>query len=498
MIMSMSPSTQSVSIRTTIRLRTAVTALAATLWLAGCALPLHHPGTSVELPQSWNETSVSHTDALALEKEWWQRYGSDELVGLVDMALAGSPDLAVATERVVQAEIALRSAGATLFPSIDLTASTTGRNTQSSSSSITDKSSSLALGISYEIDIWGTNLLNREAAHWQLTATRYDYEATRLSLVAGVVNAYTQLLSQRERLAIARDNLDIAERLFKIVEARFRFGAASALDVSRQHMTVLSQRDALIPMEEQEKQYRRALAILLGQVPQQFDVAGDTIDPLDIPDISVVFPFELLTRRPDLAAEEARLAASDANIEIARAALFPLKFSLGANIGASSTDFALLGLGSPITTSALTISIIQNIFDGGRLRGQVETNESQRRQLVETYRKTALTALKEVDDAYAAAARSEAQEMSQHAILAEAERTLRLSELRYREGSDTLTTLLDAQRSLFSVRDQLVQSRLMRLNASVDLYKALGGGWQAADLPGTDSRPEAVRDTSAG
>jgi len=451
--------------------------LVAVLALAGCALPVRHPGAAVAMPQSWEEATGRHASEAELERTWWRHYGSEELARMVDLALAGNPDLAVATERVIQAEITLRNAGATLYPTIDLTAATSANNTQSSSLSGTDRSSSAALGIRYEIDIWGTNLLNREAARWQLAATRYDYEATRLSLVAGVVNAYTQLLAQRIRLAIARDNLEIAERLFNIVEVRYRYGAASALDVSRQRMTVLAQRDALIPMQEQERQYRRALAILLGLVPQGFDVAGTTIEPLLVPGIDVVLPFELLVRRPDLAAAEARLAAADANIEIARAALFPLTFSLGANIGSSSTQLALMGLGSPVATTALTASIVQTIFDGGRLRGQVEINESQRRQLVETYRNTALTALKEVDDAYGAIARSATQEISQEAILVEAERTLRLSELRYREGSDTLTVLLDAQRALFTVRDQLIQSRLARLNASVDMYKALGGGW---------------------
>lgn len=458
--------------------------------LSGCAMPVKHPGAPMALPMAWNAAEAySATDTLPA-LDWWQGFGSTELSELVTTALADSPDLAVATERVIQAEISLRSAGASLFPSIDLGLNTSARDTQGGDSPGSARSSSANLAVSYEIDVWGSNLANREAAGWQLLATRYDHEATRLSLIAGVVNAYTQILAQRARLAIARDNLALAERLFAIVEARYRNGVASALDVSRQRTTVLAQRDALLPMETQEAQYRRALAILLGRLPQDFDVAAQNLDALQLPRIGVVQPFELLSRRPDIAANEARLAAADANIAVARAALFPLKFSLGASINATSGDFALAGLGAPVGTGVLTVSLMQAIFDGGRLRGQVESSESQRRQQLETYRKTVLTALKEVDDAYASATRSARQEVSQQAILRETERTLRLSELRYREGSDTLSTLLDAQRSLFSVRDQLAQLRLARLSAHVDLYKTLGGGWQA------DERPQAEPSTS--
>src|SRR5690606_17971476 len=162
-------------------------------------------------------------------------------------------------------------------------------------------------------------------------------------------------------------------------------------------------------------------------------------------------------------------------------ALFPLKLQIGLSSAVSSAQFGFGGLANPVNTANLTLSLMQAIFDGGRLRGQVQTSESQRRVLVENWRKAVLTALKEVDDALAAAERSRIQEGTQREIRDETARALRLSELRYKEGSDGLTTLLDAQRSLFSAEDQLVQQRLARLSATVDLYKALGGGWQHPD-----------------
>ncbi len=463
------------------RLRGAALALLAAGLLGGCALPLKHPGAQLDMPASWGETVAA--SERALEADWWRAFSATELETLVAEALSGSPDLAVATERVLQAEIAVRSAGASLFPTVNLNAATNRgevrQRTDQGTLATRNESSSAALAINYEIDIWGSNIANWQGSKATLSATRHDYEATRLSLAAGVANAYWQVLALRERLEIARQNLAIAERLFAIVEARYRYGAASALDLSRQRSTVLAARDALLPLEVQERQNLRALALLVGRVPQGFDVAGRSLYGVAVPQVAPARPAVLLVRRPDLAAAVASLAAADANIAVARAALFPLKLSIGLSSALSSAEFGLGGLSNPVNTANLTLSLMQAIFDGGRLRGQVQSSESQRRVLVENWRKAVLTALKEVDDALAAAERSRIQEGTQREIRDETARALRLSELRYKEGSDGLTTLLDAQRSLFSAEDQLVQQRAARLSAAVDLYKALGGGWRA-------------------
>ncbi|WP_230976252.1 efflux transporter outer membrane subunit [Pseudothauera nasutitermitis] len=453
-------------------------ALATAGLLAGCALPLKHPGAQLDLPASWAEAVPAGAAGQPAEPDWWRAFASAELEALIATALSGSPDLAVATERVLQAEIAVRSAGASLFPALDLNVTTGARDTRQDGTTTRTENSSAALAVSYEIDVWGSNIANWQGNKATLAATRFDYEATRLSLAAGVANAYWQVLVLRDRLAIARQNLEIAERLFAIVEARYRHGAASALDLSRQRSTVLSARDALLPLEVQERQSLRALALLVGRVPQGFDVAARGLDGLAVPEITPALPGELLVRRPDLAAAEARLAAADANIAVARAALFPLKLSIGLSSTLTSGEFALLGLGSPANAAGLTVSLMQALFDGGRLRGQVESSESQRRVLVENWRKAVLTSLKEVDDALSIAERGRVQEITQSEIRDETARALRLSEVRYKEGSDGLSTLLDAQRSLFSAEDQLVQQRAVRLGAAVDVYKALGGGWR--------------------
>jgi NodT family efflux transporter outer membrane factor (OMF) lipoprotein len=241
---------------------------------------------------------------------------------------------------------------------------------------------------------------------------------------------------------------------------------------------VLAQRAALLPLETQARQTAAALAVLLGRTPQGFapDAAGvaETLGELAIPEVAPGLPAELLARRPDLASAEAQLAAADANVAAARAALLP-GIQLSGSAGLAST--ALLSLANPANSLGLTAALAQTLFDGGRLRGQVETARSRRRELVETYRRAVYDALREVEEALGNTDRNRRQEETQLLIRDEALRGLRLAELRYREGADELLAVLDAQRTLFQAQDQLVQFRLARLSGAVDLFKALGGGW---------------------
>lgn len=453
-------------------------ALAAAITLAGCAAPIDHPRPAIELPTQWIEAAPGSS---TLQRDWWRGFQSTELERLIDAAQAGSPTLAIAAERVQQAEISVRSAGATLFPSVGIGGGTGAqRDDPPGASARTSRSTSVSLGISYEVDLWGRLAAGVQGAEASLAANRYDLETARLSLTTGVANAYFQVLALRMRLVIARENLGVAERVFKIVDARYRNGAASALDVSRQRITVLSQRAAILPLEVQERQTVSALAILLGRAPQTLQVATRSFDDLALPEVGAALPSDLLTRRPDLASAEAQLAAADADVAVARAALLP-RVSLSASAGLATAS--LLSLANPATSLGLTASIAQTLFDGGRLRNQVALGESARRQLVERYRSAIYTALKEVEDALGNATRYRGQEQAQLAIRDEAQRSLRLAELRYREGADDLSSVLDAQRTLFSSLDQLAQLRLARLTAALDLFKALGGGWALAAAP---------------
>lgn len=453
--------------------RLRIAALPLFLSLAGCAL--QGPATRPELamPPAWT-TPVAAT--AVPEGSWWRSFGAAPLLDLIDEALAANPDLAQTAERVVQAELQLRSAGTSLFPTVGAGAGTSGRRSDGGQGPSTrSESTSASLSVSYEVDLWGRLAAGRRSARAGVEASRFDLDSARLSLAAGVAQAWFQALALRVRLDLARDNLALAERLLGIVEVRYRNGAASALDLSRQRTTVLSQRAALLPLQEQLRQTEGALALLLGRPPQGFAVPEADFNALALPEVTPGLPSGLLARRPDLAAAEARLAAADADVDAARAALLP-SFELSGSAGLAST--ALLSLSNPVGTATLAASIAHTLFDGGRRQVQVELTESQRRQLVEGYRAAVLSALQEVEVALTQSARFREQELVQQGLVDEARRALALAERRYREGVDDLATLLDAQRTLFTVQDNRVQTRLARLGASLDLFKALGGGWE--------------------
>jgi NodT family efflux transporter outer membrane factor (OMF) lipoprotein len=449
-------------------------ALAAAL-LAGCATGTDRAAPSPAMPAQWME--ASEAGGAVPEAEWWRRFGSAELSALLLSSLDANPDVAVAVERVRQAEAQVSIAGSSLFPVLNLGAATATRETRPDGGSwVGTDSSSISLAASYEIDVWGRNAAGLRAAQASLRASRFDRDAVRLTLVAGVANAYFQVLSLRGRLATANENLAIAERVFKVVAARARYGAVSALDLARQRAAVLAQRAGMPPLELLERQTLIALAILSGRQPEGFDGAlAVTLAGLVVPRVDAGLPSDLLLRRPDLASAEAQLAAASANVAAARAALLP-GISLTGSAGLAST--ALLNvLSAPTATLAMGASLLQPIFDGGRLRAQVDLAASRERELVEAYRRVVLSTLADVESALAATTRLADQEALQLQVLAEAQRALRLAEVRYREGADDLLALLDAQRTLFQATDQLAQLRQARLQAAVGVFKALGGGW---------------------
>ena len=463
------------------RLFPRVMALTLVVSLSGCAIVSPRLEPEVSVAGSWNESAPA--DAGAVTPTWWTSFNSPELASLVTEALAGSPDLAIATERVKQAEAQVRVAGASLFPQLNLDGGASAHrsgNTTGAEPAVTDSGGNIGLTASYELDLWGKNRAGVRAAESSAAASRFDRDTARLTLVSGVATSYFDVLALRTRLGIARENLDIAERVQALVSARARNGAASALDVSRQEATVSSQRAALLPLEQQERQTLAALAVLLGRPPEGFDVTAAGISDLAVPAVDPGLPAELLVRRPDLASAEAQLAASNADVSAARAALLP-RITLTGTAGIASG--ALLSLVSGGTTSAIGIaaSLLQPIFDGGRLRGQKAIAESRERELVETYRKAILSAFVDVEQALAAASRQGQQEQLQDEVQTRARESLRLAEVRYRAGADDLLTVLDAQRTLFSAQDQLAQIRLNRLQSAVSLYKALGGGWSGTE-----------------
>lgn len=437
--------------------------------LASCSLPVTPTSSGLALPTHWESPAAAYGPAVDIA--WWRAFSSPELSSLIQTAQAGSYDVAAAAARVRQADALARIAGATLLPEIDGAASV-GRSRTVGYSGQTAYTANLSA--SYELDIWGANRAARQAAVDTLAATAYARDAVTLTLTAGVADTYLQTLALRERAGIARRNLETGERILAFVESQYRAGAATALDLAQQRGLVASLRQAVAQRDQAARDSLTALAILAGRAPQGFDVRGAALDAIAPLAVDAGVPSDLLTRRPDVARAERELAAADADVTVARAAMLP-SVTLTASAGVGSTR--LHGLfDHPIYD--LAAGLAAPIFNAGRLAAGRDLALAQREELLVGYRAAIVAALGDVETALNAIDGIARQQQDQDETLAQAQEAVRLAESRYRAGAETLLALLDAQRTLYDAQDEAVQLRLARLQASVSLYKALGGGWR--------------------
>ena len=467
--------------------------LTACMALSGCAAQMVVPvavpldGTSVTALAWAPELNSTDLNGPAVtDQQWWQGYDDPNLLALIEKARAANPDLAILAENLVQADLQLQNAGASLLPGIGLSGST-GEQTRRPSGGDwrSSGSTSVSASISYEVDLWGRLGAAENAASFRRDASAFDFAAAQLSLSGAVASNWFQLLELRQRLSIARQNLELAEETLRIVDVRYRNGVADRSELARQRTAVLVLRNALPTLAFRLRQSEAALQVLGGEPPWMVnsgeppwmvntDVPAGALEQLSIPDINAGSPAELITRRPDLAAAEARLQAANADIAQARAALLPA-VSLSAALGLSSDG--LLSLSSPLTTANGLLALSQTLFDGGARSNNVALTQSRQVALVQGYRSSLLTAFSEAGDAMARINLFREQEQRLVEIEQQAEETLRLSEVRYRQGAEDLITLLDSQRTLFDARVQRSEARLNHLLATVDLYKAVGGGF---------------------
>ena len=438
------------------------------LLLSGCSLIPDFQTPTTEMPSAWSESSATESSAIA--RTWWTGFGSQELDRLMDEALANNNDLLASVQRIEQARALLGVSESELLPSADATASLGRERTTRPDS--TDTNMRIGAGVSYELDLFGLNRANVEQSEAELEASTYDHEALRLVVMADVARTYFSLLNARERLRIADSNLDNSREVLRIVQARFDAGASDALEVAQQKSQLATTEAARASVQESIKNAENALAVLIGKPPQTVGVETKNLAAIDIPVIAAGQPSELLQRRPDIQSAEAKMRAANADIGAARAAMFP-NVTLGLD-----GSLAKAGLGDPTATAlGITSSLLQPIFEGGRLESVVTQRTALREELVQRYRKTILVSFQEVEDALAAVKASQARETALQTAMNEARRFYDLSRSRYDAGTIDFQTLMDAQRQLLASEDAFAQSKNERLSAAVGLFKALGGGW---------------------
>ncbi len=414
--------------------------------------------------------------------DWWRGFGSPQLDVLIDQAEKANDDIGAAVARVRQADAQVQIAGSPLLPAIGVNADASRQRQKPSITAspatkpVTFNQFSAQASASYQLDFWGKNRALLNAARFTANATRYDRGTVELTVLTSVATTYFQALELQDRLNVAERDLSTAETILKDLTFEETVGTANALDVAQQATTVAVINASIPPLRQQLRQTMDALAILVGRMPQDLEMPTGTLKDLSEPVVGPGLPSELLARRPDVAAAEAQLMSANANIQAARAAFFP-SIDLTADGGFVST--ALSGLISPANRAfSLTGSIAQQIFQGGALVGGYRLNKARYGELLSNYHKSVISAFGNVEDALVASQQTAEQYRRQQDAVAKARRAYEITEIQLHAGTVNVLTVLNTQTALFNAEDALVQVRFAHLQALVQLFNALGGGWK--------------------
>jgi multidrug efflux system outer membrane protein len=458
------------------------------LTAAGCSTPnptpLDRPG---DVPVAFTAPVVKEAPIWP-EAGWWANFKAPELPALEDTAAKENLDIAVAAAQVLQAEATSGVAFSALLPTVSGTAGGTRRGINTSvfggggTTRETDTNAfNAGLSASYGFDLWGLSQDRLRVARESLRAARYAETAVGLTTAASIANEYFTVLAFRERITITRQNIDAANRILAVTQAKVTNGVSSNLDLAQQQSTVAAQQARLPGLIESEREARYALAILLGRAPEGCDVQAQNLDGIVSPVTRPGLPSEVLLRRPDVAQAEGNLFAAHANVDAARAAFFP---QIGLTGSAGFASSAIDGLTNPGNFIwSIGMSLLQTVFDGGKLKAQDDLAIAQQTQLIATYRKTVFNAFSDVETALGQASADTDQLVALTEEVRASAEAFRIAELQYREGTIDILSLLTTQQTLFNAEDALVQTKLARLEADVSVYRSLGGGWtqQAAD-----------------
>lgn len=452
------------------------------LLLNACAASLPAVDSGVAAPTAWQ---YAERDAAQLNNQrWWTQFGSPQLNRLIEQARRDSFDVAAAVARVRQAQAKAVIAGAPLLPEVKFNLSTShqrllrgqgGPDLDATQSNDTVNSFGANLSASYEVDFWGGRAAARASALHSLRASASDQATVELTLLSNVADRYAQTLAARQREQIAELNLANARNVLELVQTRYDAGSATALELAQQQSLVASQQRQLPLIQQLAQESRITLAALLGQPVQALDLGTEPFQALTWPRIGSGVPSQLLSRRPDLAKAEAELAAAQADVRVARAAMLPA-VTLGATFG-SDAGKAVEILRSPYYT--LTGGLVAPIFNNGRLTAERDKARARQDELLQTYRGAIINGFADVEKALSNITRLDQQRQWQTQELQAAQNALRIAESRYQAGAEDWLSVLDSQRTLYTAQDLNVQLRLSRLQASIALYKALGGGWES-------------------
>lgn len=452
-----------------------------TLGLSGCLVGPNYRRPVTTLPAEFPGTTA--TQESIADKKWFDLFQDATLKQLVQTALEKNFDVRIAAERVLEARAQYGITRANLFPTLDAQGSYTAVRSSSigatpfiaSGTNLAASYTQAGLQFAWELDLWGRLRRLDEAARAQYLGSEEARNGVIISLISDVMNTYFEVRELDLELEIAQHNNEIARDNLRLIRERKDRGAANGLEVYQAEQFLYTTTAEIPNVERSIAQAEDALNLLLGNAPAEVP-RGQTLEQItSAPELPAGLPSSLLERRPDIRQAEDNLIAANAQIGAARALFFP-DVTLTGLLGSQSRSLAGMFSG-PARNELIGPNALLPIFHAG-LRAGVQLTEAQEREMLVTYQKTIYSALREVADALATHTRTREQRGEEEKLVHALSESVRLSNLRYRGGLDSYLQVLDSERDLFSGQLTLAQLRLVELQSVVQLYRALGGGWQ--------------------
>jgi len=446
--------------------------------------------TSKKPPKSM----VKETNQLPKPSDtWWNDFNSNELSELVDTALTNNYDLRIAVSRLEQAERQAMIVDANRYPTLNAFAGAEnkgpalGPGTASSLDNYTNRRIyQFGFRASYEVDVWGKLGYQSQSALALARANIHNRQTVALTLVSDVTTTYFQLVSLIERVNIAQKNLRLAQGVARAISKRVDIGEASIIELQQQQVTIALIESAIANLQLQRERAANRLAVLVGKPPNSIKIEATSLKGTNLPQINAGLPSELLCRRPDIRRVEEQLISAEEDVKAARSNLLP-SFSLTGEYGQGS--FKLSELLSPYSLLySIAGNIVGTVFDADKKENQLLLAKAKNKELLESYANTVLSSLRDVEDSLSGIRLTGAQRKALGDALNRNNRLLELSRMVYEKGALDFVGLQQIQRDVFNAQDSEANARFEQIRATVDLYKAIGGGTNPSEDPCNPSK----------
>lgn len=453
----------------------------AVIFLAGCKLGPNYKRPKIDTPSVYraaDQQAATQNAASLGDEKWWTVYQDPELQQLIRTALAENYDVKIAAARVLQAQAVLGITRADQFPTVDAGASGVNQRIPRTVAGRETNTGAMAVNLSlfWEIDFWGKFRRATEAARADLLATEWGQRAVMTGLVSNVATAYFQLRELDLELEISKQTLSTREESLRLVKVRAQGGVTSMMDVRQSEQLVYGAAANIPDLERRIEQQENFISVLIGKNPGPIARGKPLIENAIPATVPAGLPSALLERRPDIQSAEQLLVAANARIGVAKAAYFPQIALTGAGGFQSSALTSLFS--GPAGFWSAGGQLVQPIFAGGRIRSGVRLSKAQQQEAELFYKQTIQQAFRDISDSLIAYIKNQEFRQQQELLTKAAEDATRLSDVRYRGGAASYLEVLDSDTRYFSARLSLAQADLNERLALVQVYNALGGGWE--------------------